>query len=213
MTSILLATRSEPKAREIQAILRPLRLEVADLRQLDVPFDPVEDELEEFDTFRDNALAKARWFASRLQRVTMADDSGLRVDALGGRPGVRTKRFSGRDDLSGLDLDEANNQRLIQELEGVPEDRRGARYVCCAAIAWPDGNALVTLGTVGGAITREPRGGGGFGYDPLFQVPELGARFAEVPVSVKNAMSHRARAFRALGALIIRAPWPLRPTG
>lgn len=209
MTGLLLATRSEPKAREIQQILGPLRIRVVSLRALLVEPDPAEDDLETFETFRENALAKARWFAHRLSRPAMADDSGLRVDALAGQPGVRTKRFSGRTDLSGGRLDEANNQRLLHVLDGVRDADRGARYVCCAAIAWPDGRAVAALGTVAGRIEREARGEGGFGYDPLFRVPELNARFAQVSEAAKNAISHRARAFRALASLIARPPWPL----
>jgi XTP/dITP diphosphohydrolase len=213
VTRLLLATRSEPKAGEITGILRPLRIHVVTLRDLAVETDPVEDDLERYDTFRENALAKARWFAARLSRPAMADDSGLRVDALGGRPGIRTKRFSGRTDLSGAALDEANNQRLLDELDGVPDAQRGARYVCCAAIAWPDGRAIATLATVAGRIGSEPRGEGGFGYDPVFHVPQLGARFAEVPGETKNAISHRARAFRGLAALLARPPWSLSHPG
>jgi XTP/dITP diphosphohydrolase len=211
MTRLVLATRSAHKAAEIDAILNPLRIQVVTLQDVPLEPDPREDDLEAFDTFRDNALAKARWFATRLSRPVMADDSGLRVDALGGQPGVRTKRFSGRSDLSGIELDRANNQRLLEALHGVPDPERSARYVCCAAIAWPDGRAVTALGTVAGSIGREPRGEGGFGYDPLFHVPELGARFAEVSADAKNAMSHRARAFRGLAVLLARSPWSLAP--
>jgi XTP/dITP diphosphohydrolase len=209
VTTLLLATRSAHKAREIGQILDPVGLHLQTLDDIAVLHDPVEEEIEAFDTFQANALAKARWFASNIGRVTLADDSGLRVDALDGRPGVRTKRFSGRDDIRGADLDHANNQHLLEQLRGVDGDRRGARYVCCAAVAWPDGRALATLGTVAGTIAEAPRGEEGFGYDPLFHVPDLNARFAEVSSPVKNAISHRARAFRALAALLSRSPWPL----
>jgi XTP/dITP diphosphohydrolase len=211
MTRLVLATRSHDKAAEIGAILAPLSIEVVTLAELGVEAHPGEDDIESFDTFRDNAIAKARWCAARLSRPTMADDSGLRVDALDGRPGVRTKRFSGRSDLSGDPLDQANNSFLIDQLRGVQEERRGARYVCCAAIAWPDGRALAAVGTVRGSIAHEPRGAGGFGYDPLFHVPALDARFAQVSAEVKNAISHRARAFRSLAALLARSPWSLDP--
>jgi XTP/dITP diphosphohydrolase len=213
LTTLALATRSGPKAREIDAILRPLGLRVASLRELGVEEDPVEDQLEVHETFRDNAIAKARWFAHRLGRPALADDSGLRVDALGGAPGVRTKRFSGREDLSGVPLDAANNQHLVASLAHVPDGERGARYVCAASVAWPDGRAATAVGTVAGRIEREERGDGGFGYDPLFFVPALGVRFAEVSPETKNAISHRARAFRALAALLVRPPWSLTPTG
>jgi XTP/dITP diphosphohydrolase len=209
VTRLALATRSDHKAREIAEILGGVGIQLLTLDALGMDIDPAEDELEVFDTFRANAIAKARWFAERIGRVTIADDSGLRVDALGGRPGVRTKRFSGRDDLSGTALDRANNDRLIQELEGVPEPERGARYICCAAVAWPDGRATAAIGSVSGTIAAGPRGGGGFGYDPLFHVPDLGARFSEVSAEAKNAISHRARAFRALSQILARPPWPL----
>jgi XTP/dITP diphosphohydrolase len=207
--TLLLATRSRHKAREIARILAALDLDVETLADLGVEPSPEEDAIEVHDTFRDNAVAKARYFAARLGRVAMADDSGLRVDALDGEPGVRTKRFSGRTDLEGPDLDQANNDHLLEKLEGVPEEQRGARYVCCAAVAWPDGRTLAATGTIAGRIETEPRGDGGFGYDPLFRVPELGARFAEVPPEVKNAMSHRARAFRSLAGALEASPWPL----
>lgn len=209
MTTLLLATRSAHKAREIGQILGPLDLEVVTLAELGVEPAPEEDAIEAYETFRANAVAKARYFAAKLQRTAIADDSGLRVDALGGAPGVRTKRFSGRADLEGEALDHANNALLLEKLAGGPEEGRGARYVCCAAVAWPDGRALAATGTVAGRIAREPRGEGGFGYDPLFQVPELGVRFAEISAERKNAISHRARAFRALATTLAASPWPL----
>lgn len=209
MTTLLLATRSAHKAREIASILAPLDLQVETLAELGLDPVPEEEGIEAYATFRANAIAKARYFAAKLQRVSIADDSGLRVDALDGAPGVHTKRFSGRTDLEGAALDEANNALLLEKLHGVPEDQRRARYVCSAAIAWPDGRALATTGTVGGRIATERRGEGGFGYDPLFHVPELGARFAEVPDHRKNAISHRARAFRALATALDASPWPL----
>lgn len=206
---LLLATRSAHKAREIGQILEPLGLDLITLADLGIEPVREEDDIEVHDTFRANAIAKARYFARTLDRTTMADDSGLRVDALGGAPGVHTKRFSGRTDLDGQALDDANNALLLDKLEGVAEEDRGARYVCCAAIAWPDGRALATVGTVAGTIATHLRGEMGFGYDPLFHVPDLGARFAEVPDDQKNAISHRARAFRALATALDAAPWPL----
>lgn len=209
MRSLLLATRSAHKAAEIRRILEPLELRVESLADRGIQPDPAEDDIESHDSFRDNAVAKARWFAARLETVALADDSGLRVDALDGEPGVRTKRFSGRTDLEGRPLDDANNALLLERLREVDDDRRGARYVCCAAVAWPDGRAITAMGTVSGRIARDSAGQGGFGYDPLFYVPQLGARFAEVDPGVKDAMSHRARAFRALAASLLSAPWPV----
>ncbi len=209
MTTLVLATRSPHKAREIGQILAPLDLAVDSLADLDVEPVPEEDGIEVFDTFQANAIAKARWFAHRLGRVALADDSGLRVDALDGDPGLHTKRFSGRSGLDGQALDDANNALLLEKLDGVPEEERGARYVCCAAVAWPDGRALNAMGTVRGTIAFEPRGQAGFGYDPLFHVPALQARFAEVTAEAKNAISHRSRAFRALAVALEASPWPL----
>lgn len=209
--TLLLATRSDHKAVEIRRILSGAIGGIAVETLADRGIEPREEEegIEVFETFRENALAKARYFARRAGVPTMADDSGLRVDALGGQPGVRTKRFSGRTDLEGQPLDDANNRLLLEKLEGVADEGRGARYVCCAAVAWPDGRSLATLGTVSGRIARDLRGEGGFGYDPLFHVPALDARFAEVPPEAKDAMSHRARAFRALASALQAAPWPL----
>ncbi|MGK7313248.1 MAG: RdgB/HAM1 family non-canonical purine NTP pyrophosphatase [Candidatus Longimicrobiales bacterium M2_2A_002] len=207
--TLVLATRSSHKAREIGQILDPLGLTVFTLAELGIEPAPEEDAIEVFDTFQDNAIAKARYFAGRLGRVAIADDSGLRVDALDGEPGVHTKRFSGRDDLEGAALDQANNALLLHRLDDVPDRERGAYYVCCAVVAWPDGRALTATGTVRGTIAREPGGTGGFGYDPLFHVPSLDARFAEVPAEAKNRISHRSRAFRALAAALESSPWDL----
>ena len=205
--ALLLATRSTHKAAEIRRILGTVGIELETLADRGLEASPEEDAIEVFETFRENAVAKARYFAERIDAIAIADDSGLRVDALGGKPGVRTKRFSGRSDLEGQPLDDANNRLLLEKLEGVPDEERGARYVCCAAVAWPDGRALAGLGTVSGRIARDMRGEGGFGYDPLFHVPELDARFAEVHQDVKNAMSHRARAFQALASALQTSPW------
>lgn len=207
--NLLIATRSAHKAAEVARILAPLSLGVETLADRGIPPIAAEDDIEAFGTFRENAVAKARHFAARAGLAVLADDSGLRVDALAGAPGVRTKRFSGRLDLSGQPLDDANNRTLLDRLANVPDADRGARYVCCAAVAWPDGRALAALGTVAGRIAAEPRGAGGFGYDPLFHVPELAARFSEVPPEVKDAISHRARAFRGLASALQAAPWNL----
>ncbi len=199
----LLATRSPDKLREIREILAPTGVQVVSLRELEVPASPEEDAIEAYETFRENALAKARYFALLTGLPTFADDSGLEVDALRGAPGVYTKRFSGRTDLAGKALDQANNQLLLERLARVPAERRGARYVCAAAAAFPAGDVLVAVGTTPGIITDAPsHGTGGFGYDPLFFVPELNATFADVSADDKHARSHRARAFRALASAL-----------
>lgn len=204
---VLLATRSADKAREIRHILASVPgLTLITLTDLGLEPDPAEEALEVFETFQENAAAKARHFARLASLPVIADDSGLRVDALGGAPGVRTKRFSGRTDLAGRNLDEANNLFLLERLRGVPPQARGARYVCAAVLAFPDGRIVAGLGSCRGEITTAPRGDGGFGYDPLFYVPALGRTFAEIPAAEKNRISHRSRAFRALAAQ--RSGWP-----
>jgi XTP/dITP diphosphohydrolase len=194
---ILLATRSSGKLSELQPMFAEAGIATVDLGAAGVAESAEEDGLEVFDTFEENALAKARYFARRSGLATAADDSGLEVFALDGRPGVRSKRFSGRSDLHGRELDAANNAKLQLELAGH-SDRR-ARFVCAAALVTPDGQELVRRGETSGVILSAPRGDAGFGYDPFFQSVELGGRtFAEASVAEKERVSHRGRAFRAL---------------
>lgn len=193
---LLLATRSGGKLRELRPMFAAAGLPVIDLLEAGVPEDPGEDALEAFDTFEGNALAKARHFHALTGLTTLADDSGLEVEALGGAPGVRSKRWSGRGDLSGQALDDANNQLLLERLRTEP-DRR-ARYVCVAALVSP-GAERFERGEVRGVLLTGPRGDGGFGYDPYF-VPEEGdgRTFAELSREEKERLSHRGRAFAAL---------------
>ena len=164
----------------------------------------VEDELEMLDTFEGNALAKARHFHAQTGQPTAADDSGLVVPALGGLPGVKSKRWSGRPDLTGRALDDENNRLLLGRLQGV-EDRR-AYYVCAAAYVDSAGE-LVRRGEVHGRIVETARGAEGFGYDPYFEVDELGGRtFGEASREDKETISHRARAFTALLDAIVERP-------
>ncbi len=202
--TVLLATRSAHKAREIREILVPDGSGITLVTIDDAGVAPTaeEDGIEAFHTFTDNAIAKARYFARRSGLLTIADDSGIRVDALDGRPGVFSKRFSGRSDLGGADLDRANNQAVLDALRDTGSHNRDAHYVCAAALASDDGPALVTLGSSSGVLLREPRGDGGFGYDPLFLVPDLGLTFGQMPPEEKHARSHRGRAFRALATLL-----------
>lgn len=192
---LLIATRSEGKLRELRALFERYGLAITDLKQAGLPPTRIEDDLENADTFEANALAKARHFAKLASRAVAADDSGLEVLALGGRPGVLSKRWSGRFDLSGRELDEANNSRVLRELDAAL-DRR-ARYVCAAAFV--EGSfEIVVRGTSEGRILDEPRGAGGFGYDPYFFSDELEKTFAEASVEEKERVSHRGRAFRTL---------------
>jgi XTP/dITP diphosphohydrolase len=207
---IALATRSLPKAREIRMIL-PRSVELLSLDDLAIPPDPAEDDLERFTTFRENALAKAHHFAALTGLPTLADDSGICVAALGGRPGVHSKRFA-PPDAPGADRDDANNRHLLRLLDAVPHEERTARYLCAAALALPAGPSCLALGACAGTILPAPRGTGGFGYDPYFFLPHLGATFAELPPDHKNRLSHRARACRALAPQLATwlrsaAPW------
>lgn len=197
---LLLATRSVHKAGEIRRILSPVPdLELVSLDEAGVPETPEEEGLEPHDTFEANARSKAAWFQARTGLPTVADDSGLEVDALEGAPGVRSKRFAPLPaDVEGEARDRANNEHLLERLEGVPPGRRGARYVCVAVLDAGEAHARAFRGEAPGEILEAPRGTGGFGYDPLFHDPELGRTFAEIPPAEKNARSHRGRAFRAL---------------
>lgn len=206
MIRVLVATRNAGKLREIRRVLAPFTgLEPIDLREAGIPESPDEDAVEAFDSFEENALAKARYFAVRSPLPVLADDSGLCVDALGGAPGVRSRRFSGREDLRGAELDRANNALLLDRLRGVARDERAGRYVCAAALVLPDGTERVSIGTCEGVILDAPRGSGGFGYDPLFLVPEADATFGELAPGDKDRLSHRGRAVRAAGEWLARA--------
>lgn len=217
MTVVLLATRNAGKLRELVPLLAEGGWRAETLHEAGVPETAEEEALEVGETFAANALAKARHFASVCGRLVLADDSGLVVDALDGAPGVRSKRWTGVDGVSGAALDAVNNAHLLARLEAVgamAPARRRARYVCAAAAAWP-GGALVTEGETAGRILAVAEGAGGFGYDPLFWSEELEAGFGTVPREAKGAVSHRGRAFRALlgqlrAGLGDGAPWAPR---
>lgn len=193
---VVLATRNAGKLRELRPIFAEAGMEALDLDEAGIPQSASEDDLEVHETFEENALAKARWFASRSDGLpVVADDSGLEVTALGGEPGVRSKRWSERTDLSGQALYDANNARLIVELATVSD--RSARFVCAAAYVDAE-RELVVRGETAGVILTATVGSGGFGYDPLFFSPELGMTFSEASVEAKQSVSHRGRAFREL---------------
>lgn len=210
--AILLATRSEGKLRELRPIFAAAGLVVSDLASAGMAENVAEEEsLECYDTFEENALAKARYFFQRSGgvRPVVADDSGLEVFALGGRPGVRSKRWSGRRELAGPALDAANNAKLLAELASVVnagkepfgELDRSARYVCVAA--YVDGVGERTFrGESRGRILHSPRGEGGFGYDPLFELEGREVTFAELDRAAKEGVSHRGRAFSRLVAAL-----------
>lgn len=192
----ILATRNTGKLRELRALFADEGLEVIDLGQAGIEERPEEEGIEVHDTFEENALAKARYYARRAgARAVVADDSGLEVLALGGEPGVKSKRWSGRTDLTGAVLDEANNALLIDRMGGVA-DRR-ARFVCAAA--WCSGEETrVVRGEVSGTIVAVGSGAKGFGYDPFFFATELGRTLGDATGAQKQRVSHRGRAFASL---------------
>jgi XTP/dITP diphosphohydrolase len=192
---LLLATRSAGKLRELRPLFEEAGFAIRDLEECGIPELPEESAVEAFGTFAENALAKALYFHRLSGMAVVADDSGLEVDALGGAPGVHSKRWSRRSDLGGQALDDANNAKLVGALAGTA-DRR-ARYVCVAAYRDHD-RELVGRGVAEGRITQESRGALGFGYDPYFLSRELGRTFGETTREEKEQVSHRGRAVRAL---------------
>jgi XTP/dITP diphosphohydrolase len=195
---IVVATRNAGKLRELRPLFAELGVEVIDLAAAGIPESAGEDSLEQYETFAENALAKARYFARLIGRPAVADDSGLEVLALGGRPGVRSKRFAEAGG-SGLSVDAANNAKLLEQLSR--ETDRRARFVCAAAYVG-DGREMVRLGATSGVILEEPAGSEGFGFDPLFRSDELGFSFGQATREQKARVSHRARAFVALVAAL-----------
>lgn len=196
----VLATRSVGKVRELVPWFADRGVAVVGLDAVGLAWSVEEESIEGFDTFEGNAVAKARWYAARTGRVCIADDSGLVVDALGGAPGVRSRRFAadlGIDDPSRSE-DARNNDALIARLRSVNAPTPWtARYVCVAACAEGE-RIVVARGECGGRILASARGTGGFGFDPHFWSDELGATFAEATLEAKAAVSHRGRAFASL---------------
>ena len=202
---LLVGTRSAGKSREIRELFAGLPFE------LSFPSDrlleplPEEADLERSLSYVENAVAKARYFATRGGLPTVADDSGIEVELLGGAPGPRSARWAGGGGGGGGDVDAANNTLLLEQLAGVPEERRGARYRCVVAfLATPSNVPEIVEATCDGFILTEPRGSGGFGYDPLFFSPELHMTFGEALPAAKHRVSHRGRAFRALIEVLLR---------
>ena len=195
---LILATRNRKKGEEMIRLLAPPwepNPHLARLRARTLAEHPeVPEVVEDADTFVGNARKKAAEVARGLGAWTVADDSGLAVDALAGAPGVLSARYAGRHGD-----DEANNRKLLEALAGVPDDRRGAAFVCALALADPSGTIrLEVQASCRGRITHELRGPGGFGYDPLFLIPEYHKTFGELSALVKHQLSHRSRAFAQL---------------
>jgi XTP/dITP diphosphohydrolase len=203
---LLVATRSAGKMREIRRILAAVEgLRVLDLDEAGVAYDAAEEELEPHDTFEANARSKAEYFAACTGLPTVADDSGLEVDALSGAPGVRSKRFAPDRGLNGQALDDANNAFLVERMAAVPYEERGGRYVCVAVLVRDDGAEPRTFrGEAEGVVVETPRGDGGFGYDPFILDVASGKTFAELTPAEKDARSHRGAAFRSLADALRR---------
>ncbi|MDR3586441.1 MAG: XTP/dITP diphosphatase [Desulfosporosinus sp.] len=184
---IILATLNQGKIRELQELLVDEGIEVLSL--LDIP--DWEDVEENGETFADNAALKARAAVRRTGLIALADDSGLEVDELEGAPGVYSARYAGEPKD-----DERNNDKLLQRLETTSDDKRTARFRCALVMATPFGKEYLTEGAIEGRIIRERRGQAGFGYDPIFYLPEYARTMAELTMAEKNKLSHRAQAFR-----------------
>ncbi len=190
---LAVATRNRHKLREIEPLFRDTPIRLVDLADLGVEKKPEEDGLEQFPSFARNAMAKAQYFFDRTGLTMMAEDSGIRVDALDGEPGPLSKRYAPPEMQAEYGVDRANNLHLLRRLRDVPDDQRTAHFHCAVAIVSAD-ESRVFGGRVDGVILRDPRGEGGFGYDPLFYFPERGLTTAELSVEEKNQISHRGKA-------------------
>jgi len=197
LTNLLVATTNPGKVREFREMLG-----AADLAFTDLSSHPRVDPVEETgQTFRANACLKATFYAKHFQTWTVADDSGLEVDALNGAPGVHSARWAEINAAGKGDTD--NNALLLNQLQNIPDDRRAARFVCVLALADPQGRIVLTArDTVEGRVIHEPRGHNGFGYDPLFLIDALGKTTAQLAPDEKHAISHRGKALRHLRALM-----------
>lgn len=191
MKRIVFATGNAGKIREIREILKELPREIVSMREAGLETNVEENG----ETYEQNALIKARAVAALAssEDIVMADDSGLEIDYLNGEPGVYSARYLGENTSYRI-----KNRNLVERLNGVPEEKRTARFVCVIAAVLPDGTELTARGVIEGRIGYEEKGEGGFGYDPIFLVPEFGKTTAELTEAEKNAVSHRGRALQAM---------------
>lgn len=193
MKRMIFATGNENKMVEIREILGDLPLEILSMKQAGIRAD-----IEENGTsFEENALIKAREVCRLAGEMVLADDSGLEIDYLNGEPGIYSARYMGENTSYRV-----KNKNLMERLEGVPNEKRTARFVCAIAAVFPDGKELVVRGTVEGIIGYEERGENGFVYDPIFYLPERGLTTAELPPEEKNSISHRGNALRKMKELL-----------
>ena len=195
MRRLIFATGNEHKMVEIREILGELPVEILSMKDVGIKADIVENG----NTFEENALIKAKEVCKLAGEMVLADDSGLEIDYLNGEPGIYSARYMGEDTSYRI-----KNQNLIDRLEGVPDEKRTARFVCAIAAAFPDGRSFVVRGTIEGIIGYEERGANGFGYDQIFYLPERGVSTAEIPPEEKNSISHRGNALRKMKELLER---------
>ena len=189
MTEIIFATGNKDKMREIREIMADCDVHIVSMKEAGIRVDIVEDGT----TFEENAKIKARAVAAHTDAIVLADDSGLEIDALNKEPGVYSARYMGEDTSYRI-----KNANLIERLNGVPDEKRTARFVCAVAAAFPDGSVKTVRGTMEGRIGYEEKGENGFGYDPIFYLPEYGCTSAELSGEEKNKISHRGKALRAI---------------
>ena len=189
MNKIIFATGNAGKMKEIREILQDMNMEILSMKEAGIEADIIEDGK----TFEENAMIKAKEIAKYTDEIVLADDSGLEIDYLNKEPGIYSARYMGED--TSYDI---KNQALIDRLEGVPDEKRTARFVCAIAAALPDGSTEVVRGTMEGRIGYEITGENGFGYDPIFYLPQYGCTTAQLEPDVKNELSHRGKALRAI---------------
>ena len=195
MNRIIFATGNAGKMKEIREILGDMDAEILSMKEAGIQTDIVENGT----TFEENARIKAKAVAQFTKDIVLADDSGLEIDYLNKEPGIYSARYMGEDTSYHI-----KNKSLIDRLEGVPDEKRTARFVCAIAAVFPDGKELVVRGTVEGIIGYEEKGENGFGYDPIFYLPERGCTTAELPPEEKNSISHRGNALRLMKELLER---------
>ncbi len=191
---IVLATRNNKKIEEIRRMMSGLSVNIRSLADFDCP-----EVLEDADTFEGNAIKKAVAISKCTGHAAVSDDSGLEVDALGGMPGIYSARYAG----DGAD-DERNVRKLLAAMQNVPQEQRGARFVCCIALALPDGSIQTFEGEVRGSIAFEPKGASGFGYDPVFYPSGFDITFAQMDAGQKDSMSHRRAALEKLKTHLLK---------
>lgn len=195
MEQIIFATKNKGKIKEVKSILSDLPFEVISMQEAGIEVEVIEDG----ETFEQNALKKATEIAKITGKITMADDSGLEVDFLDKKPGVYSARFLGENTPYA-----EKNSHILHLMEHVPEQKRTARFVCAIAAVFPNGETLTTKSTIEGIIGYEIKGENGFGYDPIFFVPELSKTTAELSAEGKNAISHRGKALREMKQLFLK---------